>query len=360
MNRIADVPVMKRLGMSKSECERYSLVRALSAAASGSWKSAGLELEVSTELYRGLSRSPTNFGTFLVPTEVLGNGMPAPLQRDMTAAGVSGSNYLVGTENVGFIELMRARSVVFAMGAQVYSGLQGNVTIPKETAGTTAYWLADETTQITESQPTLGQLALTPKSVAALTEVSRQLLLQSAPLAELVIKRALLKDLGLAVDRAAIAGTGTAGQPTGLLNHGIGSVTGTSLGYAGALEFQTDVAANNAMDGGGRFGYVTTPAVAGLLMARQRFSGTDSPVWEGNLQSGKVIGFPALATNQVPAATMLFGDWAGVIIGEWGAVELMVNPFSDFSRGILGVRCVYSLDVGIQNPGSFSAATSIT
>src|SRR5574340_725230 len=101
-------------------------------------------------------------------------------RRDMTVAGVSGSNYLVATNNMAgsFIDLLRNTSVGLRLGVRRMAGLVGNVTIQKQTAGNTAYWLNDEGTQITESQPTLGQVALTAKNVAALTELSHQLLSQ--------------------------------------------------------------------------------------------------------------------------------------------------------------------------------------
>jgi HK97 family phage major capsid protein len=239
------------------------------------------------------------------------------------------------------------------------SGLQGNVTLPTQTGGGTAYWLTNEATAITESQQTLGQLSMTPKNVGAYTEISRQLMMQSSPAADMLVMNDLSRVLALAIDLAALEGSGASGQPTGISNTGsIGAVTGTSLAYAGILEFQTDVAAANAL--AGNCAYVTTPAVAALLATRQRFSSTDTPLWNGNVLDGTMSGFRAMSTNQLTAASMIFGDFSQVVIGEWGMLELALNPYANFTAAISGVRAIQTVDVGIRYAGAFSRATSIT
>jgi HK97 family phage major capsid protein len=239
------------------------------------------------------------------------------------------------------------------------SGLQGNVTIPKQTAGGTAYWLTNEATAITESQQTLGQLSMTPKNVGAYTEISRQLMQQSSPAADMLVMNDLSRVLALAIDLAALEGSGASGQPTGISNTAsIGAVTGTTIAYSGILEFQTDVAAANAL--AANCAYVTTPAVAALLAARQRFTSTDTPLWQGNVLDGTVSGFRAMSTNQVTAASMIFGDFSQVVIGEWGMLELALNPYANFTAAISGVRAIQTVDVGIRYAGAFARATSIS
>jgi HK97 family phage major capsid protein len=240
------------------------------------------------------------------------------------------------------------------------SGLVGNVTVPKMTAGNTAYWLSDEATQITESQPTLGQVSLSPKNVAALTELSHQLIQQSTPDAEQLVLNSIARDIALAVDVGIIRGTGANGQPHGIVGtSGVGAFTGTSLAAAGVLDAQTDVAAANALSMG--CAYVTTPAVAALLMARPELPSTGTTrLWQGNMIDGSLFGFPAVASNQMASATALFGWWPSVVLGEWGVLELMTNPYSDFTRGLSAVRGWYTCDVAIRYAAAFSYSSSIT
>jgi HK97 family phage major capsid protein/HK97 family phage prohead protease len=351
-----------RLGLSGQEVQRYSVMRALRASLNKSWEKAGFELECNKAISQRMNRLPRSETAFFVPLDILMADMPGAAKRDMTVAGVSGSNYLVGTDNQpgSFIDLLRNTSVALRMGVTRLPGLVGNVTIPKMTAGNTAYWLSDETTAITESQPTIGQLALAPKNVAALTELSHQLMQQSAPAVESLVLNAIARDIGLAVDVGILRGSGSAGQPTGIVTTGsIGSVTGTSLAAAGVLEFQSDVAANNALQPG--CGYVTTPAVAALLMARPELPSTGTErLWRGSMLQGTLFDMPAMSSAQMSSATMLFGWWPSVILAEWGVLELMTNPFSDFTRGLTAVRGWYTCDVGVRYAGAWSYASSIT
>ena len=341
------------IGMEKKEVQRYSVLRAIRALVDKDWTHAGFERECHQAILKraGMQEAPNN--GFFVPYEVQ--------TRDMTAGTSNAGGYLVATNNLAssFIDLLRNRAVVAQLGATMLPGLVGNVTIPKQTGAGTAYWLTNEATAITESQQTLGQLALSPKNVGAYTEISRQLMMQSAPAADALVLNDLAKVLALAIDLAALEGTGSSGQPTGISNTaGIGSVTGTSIAYAGILEFQTDVASSNAL--AANCAYLTTPSVAALLAQRQRFTSTDSPLWQGNVLDGTVSGFRAMSTLQLTAASMIFGDFSQVVIGEWGMLELALNPYANFVAAITGVRAIQTVDVGVRIPGAFSRATSIT
>lgn len=350
------------LGMSERETQRYSMFRALRAVANNDWSDAGLELEAHKELVKrlGEQKSATK-RSFYVPMEVQARVPALAGLRDLSAGTGSAGGFLVATQNMSFIEQLRGRSVTMAMGATRLTGLVGNVTVPRQSAPATAYWLANETTAATESQQTFQQLSLTPKNVAAYTEISRQLMLQSDPSAEMLVMNDLAAVVALAVDAAALNGSGASGQPLGIIStSGVGSVSGTSLAYAGVIEFQTDVIGANALVNAGAGGYVTTPAVAGLLMARSRFSNTDTPLWDGSVLDARMAGFRAMSSTQVPAATAIFGDWSQLVIGEWGALEVEVNPYANFAAGIYGIRAFYTVDVAVRYAASFSVASSIT
>jgi HK97 family phage major capsid protein/HK97 family phage prohead protease len=345
-----------KLGLGDGETRKYSLMAAIRAVADKNWNNAGFELECSREIAKRLN-TVTDPNKFYVPFEVQQRQLP--MKRDLTVGTSSAGGFLVGTENMSFIEVLRNRSVAYRMGARRMAGLVGNVTIPRQTAAATAYWLSTEATATTESQQTFGQMSLTPKTVGAYTEISRQLMLQSSPDAEAIVTGDLGKVAGLALDVGVLRGSGSAGEPTGIVNTGgIGAVTGTSLAYAGLLEFQTDIATANVMPNRG--GYVTTPAVAALMMQRVKFSSTASPLWEGNVFDGNMAGFPAMSSNQMSAATMLYGDWDQVVVGEWGVLQIEVNPYANFQAGIVGVRAMVSVDVGLRYAAAFSYATSIT
>lgn len=352
------------LGISQHEAKRFSVQRAISAVADQNWNNAGYEAECSRTIAAKMGRVPEP-NKFFIPYEVQQRANESPVEqlarhmmkRDLAVSGSAG--VLVETANWSFIEILRNSTVLYMMGVQRLTGLQGNVAIPKQNTAATPYWLGTEATQITESQQGFVQINMSPKNVGGYTEVSRQLLLQSNPSAEGLIMTDLAQVIGIEIDRVGFNGSGVSGQPLGILNtSGIGSVTGTSLDHADTVEFLTDCATANALWDGS--GYVTTPAVAGLLMTRHKVTNDYSPIWEGRLNMGTVNGYRAASTTNMPTATMLFGDFSKTVIGEWGVLEIEVNPYANFQAGIIGVRAMASIDVAVRYAVGYSAASSVT
>ena len=352
-----------KIGITEIETQRYSLIKAIRAAYEQKWDNAPFELECTRTVAQTLGKV-VDPKRFYIPYEVLERGVDLSLvrqraQRDVSVA-MSGGAYLVGTDNIGFIEMLRNRSVAFRMGVRRLTGLQGNVTIPKQSGAATAYWLASETTGPTESQQTFVQVGLSPHTAGAYTEISRQLLLQSSPGVEGLVSDDLAKVVALAIDLAVLNGSGGDGQPKGIIQtSGIGTVTGTSMDAADVIEFQTDVAGSNVMPI--RPGYATTPTVAGLLMTRPELPTTGTTrLWLGNIWDGSLFGIPAMTSMQIPSGDMLFGDWQEVVVGEWGVLEVEVNPYASFAAGIIGVRAFYTMDVAMRLAAAFSLATGTT
>lgn len=357
MNALAakQTSAVTHLDMTPAEVKRFSVLRAVRAMVEKDPRVAGIEREANAAICKRLGIPEAPNGGFFVPMDVQGH------KRDLTVGTATAGGNLVATDLAAssFIELLRARSVVAALGATMLPGLVGAVAIPKQTGAATAYWLANEAAAATESQQTIGQVPLAPKNLAAYTEVSRQLMLQSTPAADQLVMADFARVLGLAVDLAALEGPGTGGAPTGIAaTAGIGSVTGTTLGLAGIVEFQTDVASGNALTPNSA--YVTTPSVAALLMQRQRFASTDTPLWTGNVLDGNVMGYRGATTTQLTAASMIFGDFSNVVIGEWGFLEIALNPYASFAAAITGIRAIQTVDVAIRQAAAFSRATTIT
>jgi len=350
------------VGLTEAEVKRYSITKAIRACTEKSWpKHAAFEAEVSQALGRKLGKQAGEFN-FYVPLEVqqaqgLGRG-----QRDINVATSTLGGYLVGTTVMGFVDLLRNRSVVMRLGATILPGLSGSVSIPKLTGASTGYWFASEAGTATESTPTFGQLALTPKTVGGYVEISRQLLLQTQYNADAIINSDLARVIGLSVDTAALSGPGTAGQPTGITQtSGIGTANptaGTACVYADVIRFQSVVAGGNAMMPG--FAYVTTPTVAGIFMGKPRFTNSDTPIWQGNILDGQVVGAQAMTSLQIGSGQMLGGDFSNVVIGEWGVLEIEANPYAQFQSGIIGVRALYTVDVGIRYAAAFALGTGMT
>jgi len=270
----------------------------------------------------------------------------------MTAAGASGSNYLVPSEAAAAVDILRPWSVTMQAGITVMPGLVGNTPIPKTTATSTGYWLSDEATDITASQPTIGQVSLSPKMAGALVQYTHQLRAQSD--VENILRRELLRTTGSLIDAAVFNGSGGSGQPTGLLNtSSIGTQSGTSLAWAGILTMEGQCGDANAEPSA----WIATPTVRKLLKGRERASGSGM-VWNDFGLNGK----PAFATTTLPAGTLVTGDWSQLVLGMWGGLEIQVAPpnAAGFKAGTLAIRLLASVDVGVLHPAAFSKSTSVT
>jgi HK97 family phage major capsid protein len=268
----------------------------------------------------------------------------------MTVAGASGSNYLVDSPVAAAVDALWPYSVTTQAGITILPNLTGNTGIPRTTTAQTGYWLSTEATQTTEGQPTLGQLVMTPKTCGAYVEVSRLLALQSD--AEPFLRGHLMGVVGKLVDTAVLAGSGSSGQPQGLVNTaGIGTATGTSLNVAGLADLEDDVSAAD----GQNLQWITTPGVRKILRGRELATGSGA-VWAADT----VLGHPAHVSTAAPATTMICGDWSRCVLGLWGGITVEINPFAGFQSGVRGMRLLVALDVGFTTPAAFSIATSVT
>lgn len=285
--------------------------------------------------------------------------IPGDAMRDLTLGTASAGGYLVGQRNLEYLPALQNTSVALRLGAVMVPASPGGVAAPRGTTGANSTWLSSESTQITETAITLGQVVGTMKLLGVFFEVSRLLLMQSN--ADQVIRTEAARAAGAALDLAIIQGTGAAGQPTGIVNTaGIGAFTGASLSQAAARNAQRDVSEANAIIDG-KLGYVTTPAVAEVLSTRQRFTGASTTLWEGPSHDGVIEGVRAMATGNCPAATAIYGDWSSLYVVEWdGGVGIQIDPFTKFTQSIVGVRLILPVDVIVTRAAAFSVATSVS
>lgn len=352
------VATSPEIGMSAKELKRYSLNRAILQLADPGGRVDGLEREASDAVAKLCKRSPEGF---FLPHDVMVDRIERPMgRRDLSVGDATKGGYLVGTDVLvgSMIELLRNRPLVAQLGARTLSGLVGNVAIPKQSGGATAYWLS-ETGTVTAADQSFGQLVFAPKRLVGLTAFTKELLMQTSLDVEGFVREDLMAVLAIEKDRAAINGSGASGEPVGILNTtGIGSVTfGAAATWAKAVEFETDVADANADLGA--MAYLSTPAVRGKWKTISRFANTDTPIWEKGFQPGfgEVNGYLAAATKQVPSDKVIFGNWNDLVFAEWAGIDVIVDPYSSKKTGKVEVQITLHADLGIRHAASFSASS---
>jgi HK97 family phage major capsid protein len=365
------------VGLKPNEVKRFSIARGVAAILQGDWSKAGFEREVSTEARKlqlqatGIDRGPKSF---TVPWEVQMQMAPGSKgQRDLLAASGEGPE-LVATQlrSSEFIELLRPYSVCVQAGARVLTGLVGNQNFPRMTAGGATGWVT-EGSAVSEVTPTLDVLALSPKTAGAFTDVTRQLVLQSTPAAEAVVRDDLSLSLGTTVDVGGLRGTGSAGQPTGIsATSGIGGVAFGTNGAAPTnalmVEFLTDLANANALRGA--LAFAVNPNTMGKLMTTERATNTGMFMWAGNDPSRPVYNYPAFVTTNLRSILVkgssgsvcseaIFGNWSELFLGFWGGLDILVDPYTASSTGTVRIIALQSCDVGVRHVGSFTYAADI-
>ena len=251
-----------------------------------------------------------------------------------------------------FIDLLRNRLAIAQAGATMLTGLQGNVSIPRQTSAASAYWVGENAAP-TESQQAIDQINMTPKTVGAFVDYSRRLLLQSSIDVEGMVRNDLARVIALEIDRAAIYGTGSSIQPQGLTNvSGIGSETLTGTGtFLEYIAMETDVATANADAGALR--YIVNAATRGGLKGTKKDAGSGEFVFADN----EINGYPVIVSNQLANNDALFGDFSMFCMGMWSGLDLTVDPYAGATAGTVRVIALQDVDFAVKQPGAFCLGT---
>ncbi|MCC7202442.1 MAG: phage major capsid protein [Nitrospirae bacterium] len=334
------------IGMNDREKRGYSLVKAIREMSEG-MSVSGLEKEASDATAKICKRDPRGF---FIPQDVLNISKRAMQVADATKGG-----FLVGTDVLGgsMIEMLRNRPKVAQLGARTLSGLVGNVAIPRVTGGATAYWLP-ETGTVTASDQAFGQLGLIPHRLVGNTAYTKELLMQASVDVEAFVREDLMTVLSIEKDRATINGLGSSGEPLGILNtSGILTVTfGAAATWAKLVDFETQVA--NANADVGSMAYLTTPASRGKWKGIVRSTYNTKFLWDDD---GRVNGYRAEVTKQVPSDKVIFGNWADVVFAEWAGIDVVVDPYSLKKQGQIEITITLYSDIGIRHAVSFCVST---
>lgn len=340
-------------GLTEKEERDYSVARAILAAATGT---SCFEREVSQDLAKRLGRE-TN-GIF-VPTAIKLRALDATVSA--TAAG------LISQQPVTFIELLRANAKVLQMGATYLPGMVGVVPFARQITGGSATWTGDNpATAVSNSDPTLETFTMSPKQLMAQRQYSKQLLVQTSGYADQYVTADLAAAHALEVDRCAVHGLGSGNQPKGIVNFsGIGSVAiGTNGGvpvWDTVVDLETALANANADDG--NMGYLTNTKVRGKLKKTLE-SSVAGATWIWN-KDNTINGYKAMATNQVASnltkgsgtnlSAIVFGAWQELLLLEWGALEIITDPYSLADKGLIRVISTQLVDINLRHVQSFAA-----
>ena len=363
------------LGLNAREQKEFSLLRLIQSEISGGKIKAEFERECGEEIKkrssdkvwkgvpipwdiqsRSLQSSVTQRELQTLRTIALQHGLMNGF-RALTSTTATGAAELVGTDLRAdlFINLLRNRSVAALVGVTLLFGLQGNLSMPKQTGAATWEWTG-QTGTTTGSALTTGAITMTPHEGRAFQEYHRMLLLQSSPSIEMLVQNDLFSIARLGIDKAVFHGTNANNQPKGIaLETGIGSVLAANGGWDAIVEFETDVATANA-DIDTMF-YVMNAAARGTLKTRLKALNTAIYLMD---ERGMVNGYPSKISNQITDAHIFFGDFSPEILGYWGNLDLLVNPYAKDTEGITRVNIFADVDCRLRQAASISMCDDLS
>ncbi len=369
--------------LTDKEKRSYSLVRAVQALVTSDWSKAGFEREVSQEIGKRMKKGDSL--SFFMPTD-----LPfAPDQRHARSfAEVMGRQtraaYQVGTAAQGgnlvatnlmadnFIEVLRNSSVTAQLGARYLTDLVGNVDIPRQNGALNVGWVGESGTG-SESESTFDKVSLSPKTITAWSLMSRLMMLQSTPSIEMLARADLLAQAALALDLAALSGSGTSNQPKGIVNQtGVASIVGGTNGANLTFDhlIQLKAAPKIANAPLSNMGYAVNSKSVGYLETLK--STTGQYLWSSDGSAiggtpGRLRGQPFVESQQLRSSLtkgtasgicseIIYGNWLELLIGMWGVIEIAVNPYDStgFKNGDVLLRVMQTADVAVRHGSSFA------
>jgi len=302
----------------------------------------------------------------------------------MSTAATGGS----GSENVTdnfvptihrgdmFIEALRAKQVMSNLGVTFMGGLTNRIKMPKIATGAAAAFV-EELADVADQSPTDGSVDLQPRTLGAYADISRLLMKESVPAIDQVVQDDLLRSVADKIEYYAIQGSGSSGQPTGILNAaGVGNVdisAGTdvaALTWADITDLVKTVEDADGVINQATLCWLSNPKVKAKLANTAKVGSTDS-VMLMNDPWTSLYGYPAEFTSNVPsdldpgdggsdASALIFGDFSQLIVGLFGAPSILVDETTGGLAGTVRIIVHQDVDVAVRHGASFAKTDEVS
>lgn len=344
-------PINGDLKLDREIRSRFHLGRAVAGAA-GLAVDWGFEREVQPELAKRAGRQAQ--GLF-VPTEIFE-------QRE--AMTTTGNEAVLPTDHRPelYISALTANSIVRGLGATVLNGLTGNVEIPREAGSPVIGWVAENSALSTEGA-SFDSVTLSPKHAGALSEWSRNMVMQTSPDVERLLRSMLARNLALAIDKAAILGGG-ANEPSGVLATAGIQAAAAATGVSTLGDLAADmIGMADIANVGARRSFLSTNGVKAAALKLKDADGHSIALSE--TFHGEATSF----SNQVPSKLgsgtdehgLIYADWTELLLGIWSEIDILVNPYesSAYSKGNISIRAMATVDCALRHPAAFVSGTGL-
>lgn len=253
---------------------------------------------------------------------------------------------LVETDFTNILEPLRAKNVLVAAGAKYLTNLVGDVQVPAMTASNVGW--AGEIEEAAEGAGNFSHILLQPKRLTAYIDMSKQFLAQDSLAAEQLIRADLVKAINSKLEETILGnGAGDANTPEGMLH----AITATTVSdFKGVVDKEAEIEDANVL---GDCIYVMSNKAKAAFRNMAKSTKTTQLVME----NGAIDGTTVLNTSNVPGKNYLYGDFSNLAIGQWGAIDLTVDPYTLARSGQVRLVINAYFDAKILRPQAFTAGT---
>lgn len=278
-----------------------------------------------------------------------GGQIQLPVESRSAITVASEGEDVVVTDFTDILEPLRAKNVLLKAGARYLTGLVGDVQIPLMNGGNVTW--EGETTAASDGAGTFDNVKLQPKRLTAYVDVSKQFLVQDSLDAEALIRQDIINAINTKLEATILGSSaGTTTQPAGIFYDEDGESGLTEISaFSGITDLESDIEDANVM---GECKYIVSNKAKAALRTMAKSTKSTQLVME----NGQIDGTEVLNTSHVENKHIAYGDWSNLVIGQWGAIDLTVDPYSQAANGKVRLVVNAFFDAKVVRPSAIAIA----
>lgn len=343
----------------RQSTEQFSLRRAILAQMNKTEQrdSEAAVIEEATKLHRSVAATAENCGELIIP-------LSYAKRAAYTAATEEATGVVIDEEQQEMLLPLESNLVLSQAGVRMMTGLVGNIYWPEHSA-TNVFW-EGENTEAKDGAGTFKKGNLfTPNRLAAYIDLSKQLLIQENRDVEGLIRRLIAIAIAQKIEKTAFAKDDHADNvPDGIFQEAnVSKMIKGDMSWGQIVAMETAADVNNALFG--NLAYVMNPSLIGKAKTKVKDSSGAGGFIFGNDGQGMLNGYRALRTNNIPKELgdgsdefgIVFGNWADYFLGQWGAIDMTVDPYTQATNGKIRLVINSYWDMGMIRKESFTIAS---
>lgn len=248
-----------------------------------------------------------------------------------------------------YIEMLLPASCLGRLGVTVLSGLNSPIAVPKMTASSVdAFGFVDENGAAPESKAEFANVKMAPKTFAGGNPISRQSL-KTVPNIATLITDHINKAVRIKLEQLILSDKDNTRGPAGLVKQ---LVDGGRVAKKTAFSYKDLLKEIAALTDAGVPAQAIKFAMSGATAAElESTPKSDRGDAQGFImENGKIAGYEVVTSGVIPADTIVLGDFSGIIVGEWGGLELDLDDSTYRAQSAIVPRVWLDLDYVVAQP----------